>query len=375
MPRIVFVLCVAALVSSGCCARRQLRPSGCSPTFAAQATAPSAPANGAYSIDDRKERALAEGSDAEAAAVAEELTSASANSRLVDSLAKRLRGSGEAAPIYSVALVRIGCASISALSAIADDGSGEARKWAIDALGDLHACAGPSVPVLIRALDASDAEVVAGAIRTLDAIGESALSAQPALAKLAQRTSGEVHQAAILAIAHLSRHGAPRDVARFMMTALTTDEDPMVRAGVATAAREMKEGYSLLVPALLTALKDADDGVRVEAALSAVALGQDRAAAEAILSDVNLDTSPPRFAMRIGDALRSSTPAGARIALRAYARASSATSPRDRLHVVDALLSLAWVDATQIKALLKRLEGDPDEGVREGVAAALGALE
>lgn len=376
MRRSLVVAVVAVLAGGGCCCRNthEVRSPSASAASALGPPPTETPVRPAAPSDPVLV-ALSAGSDEQAAEAAEQVRPEMASPALVEALATRLETGGDASATYATALVRLGCRSVPALMRVTGSDKPEAQKWAIEALGDLGARASDAVPALTQTLLSPNKEVVQGAIRTLIAIGAPSVSAQAELMRLAQRTTGDEHRDSVVAVAHLSHYACPENVAQFLVRALASDEDAAVRAGVATAGRGMHRHVAMLVPGLRRAVRDPDDSVRVEAALSLCALGLESAEATAVIAGINVDTSPPKFAMRVADALRPSKGAAQAVAVRAYARAATAPAPDDRVHVVDAVLSLAAADPTRVRAILKSLEADADPGVREAVAAALSSLE
>ncbi len=244
------------------------------------------------------------------------------------------------------------------------DGDAEARRVAAQALGAYGREAEEAVPALARALRDKDGFVRGHAARSL---GRVALRPDVAVQPLTDALSDPLDFVRYSASSAVGEFG--EDAVRPLIKAMREGKVSKFRHHATSALIRVGKPA---VPALGDALADADDEVRMQAALALGEVGRDAAGATPALVAALGD----RFFQVRGaaaQALGKIRPTSNDV----VAALNDAVADRNRLVRIDALCALAQIDPRRTEGVVKRLieYGDDEEGgVPEHAAEALGRL-
>ena len=133
---------------------------------------------------------------------------------------------------------------------------------AAEALGEMGDSADGAIPALIHSLAHINPQVRGNAAEALGKMGDAAASAAPALRKAARDEDAGVRCQAVRALGSVM----PTATEERILLAATEDADPIVRAAALEALGKRGEADEDVIAALLRALLDPADAVKVEAA-------------------------------------------------------------------------------------------------------------
>ncbi len=222
-------------------------------------------------------------------------------------------------------------------------------------------------PVLQKAMDEASPEVLDEMLDALAGLGEKAV---PRLAKAL-----EVEQVRARAAAIIARIGPPAKAAVPALVKALADENPETRNEVLFALAAIGADAAEAVPAIQEALKGSDPKVCYAACYALGKIGPAAAAAKEDLVDRLADKD--QF-LCVASAwalcqIDPKSPETAAEVVPVLIKALEEPEPPTRLHAAEAMGLLGPL-AADAEDALKKLQDDPDEGVRAAAAKALKAL-
>ncbi|MFA5975562.1 MAG: HEAT repeat domain-containing protein [Elusimicrobiota bacterium] len=300
-------------------------------------------------------------------------------------------------PMVSEALIKIGPGAVKPLQKALGDSNFFVRQRSAEILGRLGPNAKRAAPTLVDLLKDAQPDVRTAAEITLIQLGADAV---PALSE-ALRREPEAHRKIL--IVTLGKCG-PEAVSPLLLE-LKRDESVFLRADAATALSQIQPLPATVIPALLAALDDLDEGVRSAAidALGQLASGAKAALGPLVMIERNdkeavVRAKADRALAQIGKGSPESMPGFIRAlhetdenvrqdiiallgqsdipiqeAMPVLENSIRDTSPAVRLRVVEAAGLLSKSSDAGL-AILKVALGDPQPDIRAAAIKSLGAM-
>jgi HEAT repeat protein len=246
------------------------------------------------------------------------------------------------------------------------------RRRAAAALATYGPEAKEAIPPLIETLDDQDADVSLVAVNALVSIGNEA---QPALVKALHHSKPRVRAGAWSALTRMGP--AAKTVLPDVLAILSNPkEESLARQSAARAVAAIGMEASDAIPALLDALKDADDPLRNAAALALPAIGPENGGVVKGLAAALRDAKFPQGELGAAQALRSLGPRARNAIPDLMAVSENATYTTDvRAAAVYSFAEMGVEARPAVKRLAGLLrDGGQPEKLRIAVAQTLGLL-